>query len=257
MADVGAKLAESELFAHIEETIPDFHAARLASLGGLKLHKLLRRKNPYLFRAKNVLVASDLVREFMAAHLSSQEEGIFGSFLEQLAIYVAKKLWRGAKSPGEGLDLDVTIRGQRCLIVIKSGPNWGNSGQIKNMREDFKKALKRLRTNARAQPITCVNGCCYGRAAMENRGDYMLLAGQAFWEFLTGDADLYRRIIVPIGHRAREHNEQFAEEYAKVLNRFTEQFVVDFCNPDGSIDWDKLLVFNSGKGAERKKKTRK
>lgn len=75
----------------------------------------------------------------------------------------------------------------------------------------------------------------------------MKLAGQAFWEFLSGDADLYRRIIVPIGFRAKERNEEFAIEYAKVLNRFTEQFIADFCNPDGSIDWDKLLTFNSGK----------
>src|SRR5438045_7333404 len=113
VARVRARLAEADLFAQIDATIPDFHAARLASLTGLKLKKLLRRKNPYLYRAKNVLVASDLVEGFLAAHLSSQEEGLFGTFLEQLAIYVATKLWGGQKSPTEGLDLDVNIRGQR------------------------------------------------------------------------------------------------------------------------------------------------
>jgi hypothetical protein len=64
---------------------------------------------------------------------------------------------------------------------------------------------------------------------------------------LTGDPDLYRRIIVPIGSKAKECNEQFAVEYAKVLNRFTQEFISDFCKADKAIDWDKLLVFNSGK----------
>lgn len=194
-----------------------------------------------------MLVASELVQGFLGAHLSSQEEGLFGTFLEQLAVFVAMKLWRGQKSPAEGIDLDVTIRGQRYLVVIKSGPDWGNSSQIARMRDNFRRARQVLSTNARAKPITCINGCCYGRVANENKGDYIKLAGQAFWEFLTGDAELYRRIIEPIGYKAKERNEQFAAEYAKVLNRFTQQFTTEFCNVDGSINWNKLLGFNSGR----------
>jgi hypothetical protein len=242
-----AKLSNAELAAYIERTIPDFHSARLASLRKLQLRNLLRKKNPYLFRAKNVLVAGELVQGFMAAHLSSQEEGIFGTFLERLGIHVATTLWGGQKSPAEGVDLDVTIRRQRYLITIKSGPNWGNASQVARLRDDFRRAKRVLRTNAASQPVTCVNGCCYGRVPTEDQGDYIKLAGQSFWQFLSGDANLYRRIIVPIGHRAKERNEEFAGEYAKVLNRFTEQFVAEFCSRDGSIDWERLLSFNSGR----------
>jgi hypothetical protein len=64
---------------------------------------------------------------------------------------------------------------------------------------------------------------------------------------LSGDTNLYRRIIVPIGYRAKEGNEEFKGEYAKALNQFTQQFITDFCHPDGAIDWDRLLVFNSGR----------
>ncbi len=183
----------------------------------------------------------------MSAHLSSQEEGIFGTFLEKLAVFVATKLWGGQKSPAEGVDLDVTIRRQRYLITIKSGPDWGNSSQIARMRDNFRRARQVLRTNAAAKPLICVNGCCYGRVANEDKGDYVKLAGQAFWQFLSGDTDLYRRIVEPIGYRAKERNQEFATEYAKVLNRFTEQFIADFCRPDGAINWDKLLEFNSGR----------
>lgn len=44
---------------YIESTIPDFHQRRLESLGNLKLKKVLTRKNPYLFKAKNIQTAGD------------------------------------------------------------------------------------------------------------------------------------------------------------------------------------------------------
>lgn len=49
----------------------------------------------------------------------------------------------------------------------------------------------------------------------------------------------------PLGHRAKERNEEFHVEYGKVMNRFTAEFIKDFCQPDGSILWEKLVQFNS------------
>ncbi len=100
-------------------------------------------------------------------------------------------------------------------------------------------------------PLVSVNGCCYGRAATENKGDYFKLCGQSFWEFLSGDPELYRRIIIPIGYRAKERNDQFQVEFSKVVNQFTKQLLVDFCMKDGSIDWDKLVAFNSARPAPK------
>lgn len=240
-------MVESELISHIEKTIPDFHAARLVSLGKLKLRDLVRSKNPYLFRAKNILVATELVQGFMVAHLSSQEETIFGGFLERLAIFVAMTVFQGRKSIAEGIDLELEKEGAHYIVAIKSGPDWGNSSQIARMLDNFKKAARIIRTNAAAKPLTFINGCCYGRTGNENKGEYFKLCGQSFWEFVSGDSELYRRIIEPIGYRARERNDEFMAEYAKVLNQFTQQFVTDFCNPDGAIDWDKLLTYNSGR----------
>lgn len=52
-------------------------------------------------------------------------------------------------------------------------------------------------------------------------------------------------IIEPIGYRAREHNEAFYAERARVANRFTRQFIADFCDERGEIDWVKLVEVNS------------
>ena len=124
---------------YVKQNIGNFHQARLDSLKTLKLNKLLRRKNPYLFKAKNVMLAQNLVQILLDAHLSSQEEAIFGDFLEGLAIFINSKVYGGWKSSAQGIDLEFDKDGTRYILAIKSGPNWGNSSQIRKMKEDFKK----------------------------------------------------------------------------------------------------------------------
>ena len=244
-------LNKSELNRFIEPRIQEFHQRRLQNLMELQLKKILARKNPYLFKAKNQNTAQDLIRSILDAHLSSQEEGIFGSFLEELAIFVCRKAYGGQKSSAEGIDLEFQKDQVRWLVSIKSGPNWGNSRQIAKMRDDFKKAKRILGTNAKmARPVRAINGCCYGKDDKPEKGDYRKLCGQRFWEFISGDANLYTEIIEPIGHKAREKNEQFLLEYAKVINRFTREFSQEYCAVNGEILWDKLVQFNSGKKAE-------
>ncbi len=253
---VPRKLSNSDLTAYIEGSIPDFHTARLASLGKLKLLDLIRNKNPYLYRAKNILIASDLVSSFLSAHLSSQEETIFGTFLERLAVFVAETVWNGRKSTTEGIDLEIEKGSALHIVTIKSGPDWGNASQVAKMRDYFRKAARTLATNAGRRTLVCVNGCCYGRTTTENKGDYLKLSGQSFWEFLSEDPELYRRIIVPIGYRAKERNDKFQTEFSNVVNQFTNQLVTEFCKNDGSIDWDKLLSFNSARPHPKVKKSK-
>lgn len=252
-------LSQASLMAFIEKHIPDFHRKRLDSLGGLKLERILNRKNPYLFKAKHIETAGALVKQLLDAHLSSQEETVFGDFLESLAIYVCEQSYGGRKSTSEGIDLEFERDGHRYIVSIKSGPHWGNSSQIKKMRECFRQARRISK-----QQLIAVNGCCYGRDSKPNKGDYLKLCGQPFWTLISGDETMYQRIVEPLGHRAKERNEAFEREYAKVLNRFTAEFIEKFCQQDGAIDWEKLVAFNSaaekprrvGAGETAKKKTR-
>src|SRR5208337_3649933 len=181
------------------------------------------------------------------AHLSSQEEGIFGGFLEELAIFICGRVYGGRKSSSEGIDLEFTKEGINYIVSIKSGPHWGNSRQIARMKDDFKRAKRILGTNVSSQKVVAVNGCCYGKDDKPDKGDYLKLCGQRFWEFISGNEHLYTDIIEPLGHKAKEKNDQFAQEYAKVINKFTRDFANEYCNEDGSIQWAKLVQFNSGK----------
>ena len=121
------KIERDEIIGFIELGIQKFHKRRLESLADLKLNKILTRKNPYLFRAKNQNTAQDLIKTVLDAHLSSQEEGIFGGFLEELAIFICSKVYGGKKSSAEGIDLEFSKDNISYIVSIKSGPNWGNS----------------------------------------------------------------------------------------------------------------------------------
>ncbi len=240
-----ASVNESDLVAYIESNIQDFHKRRLDSLAGLKLKTILKRKNPYLFKAKNIDEAGKLVKLLLEAHLSSQEEAIFGGFLEELAIFICSEVYGGRKSACEGIDLEFAKDDSLFLVSIKSGPNWGNSRQIVKMREDFRRARKILGTNATPGKIVAVNGCCYGRESIANKGDYLKLCGQRFWSLISGEENLYTEIIDPLGHKAKERNAEFQRQYTGVLNQFTKAFIDEFCDPDGHILWDKVVRLNS------------
>jgi hypothetical protein len=233
-----------EVGQYVEQNIGSFHKGRLDSLRKLKLNKVLERKNPYLFKARNILLAQDLVRTLLDAYLSSQVETIFGNFLEGLAIFVNQKVYNGWKSSTQGVDLEFNKDNVRYIVAIKSGPNWGNSSQIRKMQDDFRRAKQTIRTSNSNLVVVAVNGCCYGRNAKPDRGDYYKYCGQKFWEFISGNINLYLKIIKPLGYSAKEKNEAFQEEYAQMVNRFTIEFSEAFVT-NGEINWDSLVRFNS------------
>jgi hypothetical protein len=234
----------ADVTTYVEQNIGTFHAKRLQSLSDLRLDLILRRKNPYLFKAKDILTCEALVKTLLDAHLSSQEETIFGEFLEGLAIFICGEVYGGRKSAVEGIDLEFVETDTLYLITIKSGPNWGNSSQINRMKDDFKKARRIYRTNNPSAHIVAINGCCYGKDNHPDKGDYFKYCGQRFWQFISGNADLYLEIIEPLGHNAQLKNEEFMAAYAQIVNRFSLEFAQRFSN-NGIIDWATLLTFNS------------
>lgn len=233
---------------YVEDNIGIFHQKRIASLDTLRLSTVLKRKNPYLFKAKYMQTAEQIVRGLVDAHISSNEETVFGDWLEGLAIFICAQVYGGRKSGIPGIDLEFDRDSCRYIVSIKSGPNWGNSGQIRRMTDDFRAAKKTLRTSNSGIQVTAVNGCCYGRENNSDKGDYFKYCGQDFWFFISGEAELYTQIIEPLGHKAREKNEEFQNSYSLMVNRFTRTFIDEYCSTDGAIDWVRLVRFNSSAG---------
>jgi hypothetical protein len=243
------KLNLKSVTRYVEQNIGEFHRKRLDIVNSIRLREVLKSKNPYLFKAKNVTSANEIVEGILDAYLSSSEEGIFGNWLERLAIFINDSVYKGRKAGIEGIDLDFDKDGYRYLVSIKSGPNWGNDSQVKKMIDQFDSARKRLTTSGGKGSIICVNGCCYGKSREQSeyksKGNYYKKCGQRFWELISGEPDLYLQLIQPLGYKARERNIEFSVSYGNLKNRLSREFLTEFCNEDGSIEWEKLLKFNS------------
>lgn len=235
----------NKIHEYVEANLSLFHSKRLESLDRLDISKIIERKNPYLFRAKN-LGPAELVRSFADAIISSNEETVFGDWLEGLAIFVNNLVFGGRKSGIQGVDLEFEIEDTKYIVSIKSGPNWGNSSQTKKMAQDFRSAKKILRTSNSNINVIAVNGCCYGRDNHPDKGDYFKYCGEEFWKFISGEPLLYKDIIKPLGHNAKQRNDEFQNSYQKKITVLQRDFLVKFCTPEGAIDWGKIVEFNSG-----------
>ena len=109
----------------VADNIGAFHAGVLAKVQKKTLNELLKRCNPYLYKAKSREVAHDFVERLLADSLALSERTQFGSFLEQLAIFVGAEMHGGRKSVAEGVDLEFVRDGTHFIVSVKSGPNWG------------------------------------------------------------------------------------------------------------------------------------
>ncbi len=234
-----------EVTEFVNQHIGEFHESRINRVKKIKLREVLQKKNPYLFKAKNILTAQKLIESLLQAYLSSSEEELFGNFLEELAIFIPSKTLNGKKSPGPGIDLEFSKDGVVYLVSIKSGVNWGNSSQYAALRDRFKKAVQVLKQSKSVKAVQPVLASCYGKRKTVDTGEYLRICGQEFWYFISGNKNLYTDIIEPLGHQAKQRNQRYEEELAVVINKFTADFSNQFCR-DGRIDWNELVRFNSG-----------
>lgn len=196
---------------------------------------------------EDVLTAGELIDGFLDAFLSSSEEKLFGDFLEGLAVFVAQQTTGGHKSAAQGVDLEFLNSGTHYVVSIKSGPNWGNSSQHGKLEQDLRNAVRRVKQADSMAKVEPVLGICYGktRTTYTPRG-YLKVVGQNFWYLISESKELYTDIVEPIGHRAKEHNEKFVTEKARLTNRLTRAFIDDYCDLSGTIDWLKLVRSTSG-----------
>lgn len=239
------KLNLDDVRAYVNENIVDFHQRRIKSLEDLTLNKLLK-KDPYLFKAKNITTASQLIEGLLEAFLSSSEEKLFGDFLEGLAVFIAGKTCGGRKSAATGVDLEFINNDIHYVVSIKSGPNWGNSSQQNKLQQDLQKAVATVKQARFGTNVQAVLGICYGKTKTSYLRGYLKVVGQNFWYLISENKDLYTDIIEPIGYRAKQHNDSFSQEKGKVVNRFTKNFIAEFCDETGAIDWEELVEWNSG-----------
>lgn len=234
----------------ISDLLDVFYAKRTDALNELQLIDTLKRKNPYLFRAMGVAAADDIVEEILRAHVSSSDETKFGNdFFEPLAKWVAESANPDSQvvvSDGEGVDITIISNASITPIAVKSGVNVFNASSKKKQGENFNSLRKRLnKIKLHFDPVV---GYCYGRKKQSTKStiNFKELAGQAFWAFLTNDEDFYLKVVRLMKDKPSENRAEFMAAFDRAKNRLSKEFLNDFSDENGAINWDKLLMFNSG-----------
>ncbi len=246
-----AKFADKEIdLAQLREFIHDelhrFQESKLNKLNGLDLVKIIRRKNPYLFRYKNFEALEDLVQALVDATLSSSDETLFGVILEKVAIKVCEQSFGGRKSMVEGIDLEFDRDDIRYIVSIKSGPNWGNSDQKKRMKQHFTQARRIFQQGGNTQMVRAIEGCCYGRTSRNFiQGDYDKLCGREFWHLISGSRVMYQVVMDLIADASKDNGRTYKHEYDETIMRITEELFSIYMDLNGDIDWSKILEKNS------------
>ena len=234
---------EAAVIQAVDKALIDFYTSLAKTLDNIDVDKILKRKNPYLYRAKGISSAGQIVDGILAAYVSSSEETVFGNvFFEPIAIVVSG----GQKAVTEGVDITVDKNNTIYSIAVKSGTSVFNADSRKRQEQNFQSAQMRAQQAHKA--FLPVVGYGYGKKKVKvgNEKFYKELAGKDFWEWLTGDPEFYTKIIRMMGERPDEYAKDFEVAYAKAENRMVREFTIKYCKDDGTIDWDKLLRFNSG-----------
>jgi hypothetical protein len=235
-----------EVKKYADEGLAEFHQQRMQLLRDLNFRELLG-KGFCLFRPMRPALVGDIVQVLLDAFLCSSGEQLFEAFLKDLSLFVVRKKYGGHKSTMSGVDLEFEKEGVYYIALVKSGLYWGNSSQEKKLAQDLRDAMTRVKQSRVATTVDPVLGVCYGKTRTTyTKADYLEVVGQNFWYLISENEDLYTDIIEPIGYRAKEHNDAFDKEKARVVNRFTKEFIDRFCDDTGAIDWVKLVEFNSG-----------
>lgn len=240
----------------------------MAKLSELTLRKLLQ-KNPYLYRSIGVNSASDYISAALDAFISSSDETIFGNeFFEPLAKWAAEEAFRDQKDitvqvgGGSGFDISIESPKEYRAIAVKSGKNIFNVQSGKQQNTEFSALQARIRKEKKVfHPII---GFGYGRKKQKKSNpETIKLAGQAFWEEITGEANFYVRMSSALGNKPIQLATEFKLAYDKSRNKLEKEFHMQYTDSNGGVGWENVIAFSSAKVAPKKasmpveKKTKK
>ena len=119
----------------------------------------------------------------------------------------------GGNLPQRGLTLNIRkSSAKRVLVQVKSGKNWGNSAQKKQLDLNFKRASRNLKENGRIKDVRCIEGISYGKSECKQLGHHERIVGEPFWEEISGWNGFYPELLGKIGKHASNRQQESACE---------------------------------------------
>lgn len=243
------EVTTEQVESFINDNVKGLHATLLVVLDDVSLHELLQSENPYQLIRRGSPCAHDLIRVLLDNHLDRYESHWFGQLMEQLAVYVCGAAYGGWKSELRGIDLEFAKDGERYVVSFTPCPDYDEGNESLTLEDDFRGAIRSIEGANPSVDVIAVNGCFYGWHPVTDEGEYVKCCGPAFWELISGDAGLYKRIVGPLRKASVENSIRKSEMYGRTVNRLSAKFYSLMCNRHGKIDWETLAEFASSRVA--------
>jgi len=251
IASKQTRIPDARLEKQISELLDVFYGKRIASLSKLKLESKFKEKNTYLVKATGAVKVEEIVADLLNAHISSSDETMFGNeFFEPLAKWVAAESFKKdpnvtvQTSGAGGCDILISMPTETQAIAVKSGKKVFNSQSRKEQVTEFKEINSRLRKEKKH--FRAIVGYGYGSLKSARTKDFEQLAGEQFWEHISGEKGFYLRVIDCIKMRDVEHRPAFIKQYKALKRRLVLEFRAGYSLANGSINWEKLAKLSSG-----------
>lgn len=243
-------ISDAALTQEVGRLLAVLYDKRFGALKKLSLARLLN-KNPYLYRALGISDSSEFIMQLMIAFVSSSDETIFGNdFFEPLAIFAARQGnqhedadRRVTVGAGAGQDIAIETANSYLAISVKSGKNIFNSQSTKGQAAEFTALTSRLRKLNKE--LRAIIGYGYGRKRQVKASNVEKIAGQAFWQLLTGEQDFYLRLSAAMADFSGEHGTAYKAAFEQKHQQCLREFMIHYVDEQGVILWEKTVAFNS------------
>ena len=233
----------------IESFINGFYAELTDIMDPVSLSDLLQGENPYQLMQKGSSCVGDLVRSLLDKRIDRDEERLLDNLMEQLAVYVCKVAYSGWKSELRGIDLEFAKDGEWYVVSFTPYPDYDEGNESLALEDDFRGAIRSIEGSNPLVDVIAVNGCFYGWHPVTDEGEYVKYCGPAFWKLISGDAELYKRIVGPLRKASVGNSVRKSEMYGRTVNRLSAEFYRLMCNRHGKTDWEAVAEFASSRVA--------
>lgn len=163
----------NDISKYVENHIGEFHAARIAKLQNMNLKEILKRKNPYMYRAMCPMSVSEFVECIVDETFRKINTDLFYEWMKDVSLFVSQ-----------------TIDNNHC-----------EAPQVITLRE---------------------------------------FCSSEYWAKKMCEDDFFVKTIEPAIESCFKEDSECHKLKVRILNRFTKEFIEEFCDSDCAFNWDKL-----------------
>lgn len=231
------EINELKLKGCVKRCLEEYFISVETKLDLINLGSLLLKRNPYLLRVTTSSVKESMMR-LVEYSLFKSEETLFGKFFEDVAKFIlSENEFVVEDGPAGSTDIFASKKLYDMTISVKSGPDWCNNDQLVQMVGHFKDCgVGEL-----------INGCGYGRDDKPTKTrlgvTYKKLCGQRFWVAISGDVNMYIKIMCAIDEVMPDFEEVVGHIKDK-KNNILEECLVEFEKVD-KMPWVEIIKYNS------------